>query len=61
MSTEDDDKATDGTEDPLEALFRSMQAARQSYKKDTLNSRPFQDGLPNWRFHKGKFAGRMSR
>jgi hypothetical protein len=27
MSTEDDDKTTDGTEDPLEALFRSMQAA----------------------------------
>jgi hypothetical protein len=45
MATGDDDQATDGFENPLEAIFCSMQATRQSYEKDTLNSWPFQDGL----------------
>jgi hypothetical protein len=42
MTTDDDAK---NDENPLEILFRSMQATRQSYEKDTLNGRPFQDGL----------------
>ncbi len=42
MTTDDDTK---NDQSPLEVLFRSMQASRQSYEKDMLNSRPFQDGL----------------
>jgi hypothetical protein len=45
MATGNDDQATDDSENPLEAIFRSMQATRQNYERDTLNSRPFQDGL----------------
>jgi hypothetical protein len=45
MATGNDDQATDDSENPLEAIFRSMQVTRQNYERDTLNSRPFQDGL----------------
>lgn len=41
MTTTDDDQAPN----PLEAIFRAMQVRRETYEKDTLNSRPFQDGL----------------
>jgi hypothetical protein len=45
MTTADENEPPDNDEDPLVALLRSMQASRNNYERDTLNSRPFQDGL----------------
>ncbi len=45
MSTDDDSHRPDDTENPLEEIFRSMRIKREEYEKETLNNRPFQDGL----------------